>query len=250
MDLQLRERAYIVTGGSRGLGLATAKVLVAEGARVLLSARDESRLDAASKEVGSPETVISFAGDIGDPDTAQLLIDRAMQEFGRLDGALVSVGGPAPGSALEYADSEWRAAFETVFLGAVRLARAVSRSLDRGGAVGLILSMSVKSPVEGLVASNALRPGLAMFCKSMADEVGQKGIRVLAFAPGWISTDRSRELDELDADGRALRESIIPLRRYGEPEEFAQAAAFCLSPAASYMTGSVVTIDGGLARAL
>jgi 3-oxoacyl-[acyl-carrier protein] reductase len=150
-------------------------------------------------------------------------------------------------------DDAWRAAFESVFLGAVRTARAVANELSEGGALAFVLSTSVRSPIDGLAVSNGLRPGLAMVAKTMADELGGRGIRVNGLMPGRVETDRVRELDA--ASGRPVtqrreQESRIPLGRYGAPEEFGRVAAFLLSPAASYVTGAMVAVDGGALRAL
>ncbi|NEC53647.1 SDR family oxidoreductase, partial [Actinospica acidiphila] len=172
----------------------------------------------------------------------------ARERFGRFDGVLVSVGGPPPGFVADTTDEQWQAAFESVFLGAVRLARAAAAELGEGGVVGFVLSGSVHEPIPGLTISNGLRPGLAGFAKSLADELGPRGIRVVGLLPGRVDTDRVRELDSLSADPEATRqaaESRIPLRRYGTPEEFGRTAAFFLSPAASYVTGVMLPVDGG-----
>ncbi|PRH77713.1 oxidoreductase [Streptomyces solincola] len=249
MDLGLKDRVYVVTGASRGLGNASARALVADGARVVVSSRDEKGIEAAAGELG-PDA-LGVAADNADPGAAERLVQAARERFGRFDGMLVSVGGPAPGSALENTDEQWRAAFDSVFLGAVRLARTAAAALAEsgdGGVVGLVLSGSVHEPIPGLTISNGLRPGLAGFAKSLADEVGPRGVRVVGLLPGRIDTDRVRELDALSGDpaaSRAAAEARVPLRRYGTPEEFGRAAAFLLSPAASYVTGVMVPVDGG-----
>jgi 3-oxoacyl-[acyl-carrier protein] reductase len=168
-------------------------------------------------------------------------------------GALISVGGPPAGSAAKVADDQWRAAFETVFLGSVRLARTVADRLEPGGAVGFVLSSSARSPIPGLGISNGLRPGLAGVAKDMSDEYGPRGVRVFGLLPGRISTDRNMELLAATGDpDRALAEvrSKIPLGRLGDPAEFGRVAAFLLSPAASYLTGLTLPIDGGAVRIL
>lgn len=250
MDLGLKERVYIVTGASRGLGRATAEALAADGCRLVISSRTEADLQVAAESLGAGAAVFPVVGDNADPRTSPRLVETALKAFGRLDGALLSSGGPAAGPACSYADDDWRQAFEEVFLAAVRSARVIGEALGPGGALALVLSISAKTPVDGLVASNALRSGLAMFTKTLADELGPAGVRVLGLAPGWIDTDRTVELDRPDPTGRRRKESVIPLRRYGTPEEFGRVAAFCLSPAASYMTGSLVLVDGGISRAL
>jgi 3-oxoacyl-[acyl-carrier protein] reductase len=252
MDLGLTDRVYILTGASRGLGRATAEALVAEGANVVVSARDQSSLDEAVAALG-PARAVGVAADLADASTPDLLVEAAIARFGRLDGALVSVGGPPKGGVLEVSDEQWSDAFASVFLGAVRMARTVVPHLSESGAIALVLSGSVKQPIDALAISNGLRPGLAMVVKSLADEVGPRGIRVNALTPGRLDTERVRELDASNADPAAARrgsEAAIPLRRYGLPEEFGRTAAFVLSPAASYLTGAMIPVDGGAQRPL
>lgn len=246
MDLGLKDRVYLVTGATRGLGYASARELAAEGAKVLLTGRDEERAAAAAASLG-PDAV-GLAADNSDPGSAGRLVAEAKARFGRLDGILISVGGPAPGVAADNTDEQWAAAFESVFLGAVRLARAAAAELGEGGVIGFVLSGSVHEPIPGLTISNGLRPGLAGFAKSLSVDLGPRGIRVIGLLPARIDTDRVRELDALSGDAaaaRSLHESRIPLRRYGTPEEFGRTAAFLLSPAASYLTGVMLPVDGG-----
>jgi 3-oxoacyl-[acyl-carrier protein] reductase len=260
MDLGLAGRVYILTGASKGLGYATAQCLVADGARVVVSSRDGSAVDAAvgrlttpADAASAPPAAVGAPGDLGDPGTPGRLIDTARATYGRLDGALISVGGPPPGPPSTVTDEQWRSAFETVFLGAVRMARTLVGGLDSGGAVGLVLSTSARHPVTGLAISNGLRPGLAGFVKDLADEVGPRGVRVFGLLPGRVLTDRNRELFAATGDAAAAQaqaESAIPLRRLGDPAEFGRVGAFLLSPAASYLTGISVPVDGGATRSL
>ena len=254
MDLGLQDRAFVVTGGSRGLGLASAQALVADGARVVLCSRDEQAVASVAESLGGADHALAVPGDMTDPGLGERLAATAMGRWGRLDGALVSVGGPPPGPALSIDDDAWRKAFESVFMGSLRVARAVVSTIgDEGGAVAFVLSLSVKQPVDGLATSNGLRPGLAMLAKTMADELGSRNIRVLGLLPGRIDTDRLRELDQASGRPKKQREEFerrIPLGRYGQPAEFGRVAAFALSPAASYLNGVMVPVDGGLARGL
>ncbi|BAL86866.1 putative short-chain dehydrogenase [Actinoplanes missouriensis 431] len=253
MDLGLADRVYILTGASRGLGFATAQALVADGAKVVISSRDSDRVADAVAELGGSEHAAGLAADLSDPAAPRELVDLATERFGRVDGALISVGGPTPGTAASMTDDQWRDAFDTVFLGSVRAARTFASAMPEGGAIGLVLSTSVKTPLGGLGLSNGLRPGLAMVAKDMADEYGPRGIRVLSILPGRFMTDRSRELFASADDPAAATAEVsatIPLRRIGEPAEYGRVAAFLLSPAASYVTGVAVTVDGGSTRAL
>ncbi|WP_210593198.1 SDR family oxidoreductase [Streptomyces sp. GESEQ-35] len=246
MDLGLKDRVYVVTGATRGLGNAAARELVADGAKVIITGRDAETAAEAASELGA--NAVGVGADNADPEAPARLIAAAREHFGGFDGVLVSVGGPAPGFAADNTDEQWEAAFESVFLGAVRLARAAAAELDAGGVIGFVLSASVHEPIPGLTISNGLRPGLAGFAKSLSDELGPRGIRVVGLLPARIDTDRVRELDGLSADPEATRaahESRIPLRRYGTSEEFGRTAAFLMSPAASYLTGIMVPVDGG-----
>ncbi|MEN3611141.1 SDR family oxidoreductase [Plantactinospora sp. ZYX-F-223] len=253
MDLGLADRVYVLTGASKGLGFATARALVADGARVVISARDPDQVAAAAGRLGPDDRVLGLTADLATPDTATRLVDTALERFGRLDGGLVSVGGPPPGSAAQATDAQWRDSFETIFLGTVRAARTIAAALPSGGALGLVLSNSVRAPIPGLGISNGLRPGLAGVAKDMADEYGPRGVRVLSLLPGRILTDRNRELFAASGDperARADAEAAIPLRRIGDPDEFGRVAAFVLSPAASYLTGVTIPVDGGALRSL
>ncbi|MFF3510023.1 SDR family oxidoreductase [Streptomyces sp. NPDC002573] len=249
MDLGLQDRVYIVTGGTRGLGLAAARALVADGAKVVVSGRNEQSVTGAEASLGGPGHAVGVVADNADADTPDRLIDAARNAFQRLDGVLISVGGPPPGTSDTMGDDQWNASFESVFLGAVRLSRAVAAELDEGGAIGFVLSTSVYEPIHGLAISNAFRPGLAGYAKNLADELGPRGIRVVGFLPAYIETDRVREINALTGDAdraRARAAATVPLRRIGAPEEFGRAAAFMLSPAASYLTGVMLSIDGGV----
>ena len=252
MDLGLRDHVYVITGGSRGLGLATAQALVTDGARVVISARSEDGVAAAVAGLGAANAV-GLAADNSSPDAPQRLIAAATEAFGRLDGVLISVGGPPGGSVAEITDEQWRASFESVFLGAVRMAVAFGAALGDGGSIVFVLSTSVRAPLPSLAISNGLRPGLAGVAKSLADDLGPQGIRVNALMPGRVATGRVIEIDTRIGDPDKVRAELsqrIPLRRYAEPDEFGQAAAFLLSPAAGYISGAMIPVDGGALRGI
>jgi len=260
MDLGLASHVFVVTGGSRGLGLAAAQALVDDGAKVVIAARDQNGIDEAIAQLGS-ENVVGLPADLADPTSAERIVAAAVARFGRLDGALISVGGPAAGTPMTTDDETWRISFETVFLGALRVARAAANAMgsepaERSGTAGslvFVLSSSAREIIPGLTTSNGLRPGLAMMVKDLADELGPRGIRVNGVLPGRIATDRVFALDaRLGAPDMVRRrnEAAIPLGRYGEPEELGRVAAFLLSPAASYVSGSLIPVDGGSMRSL
>lgn len=251
MDLNLDNRTFIVTGASRGLGHACAKALLAEGANVVISSRTPEGVQTALTELG--ERAAGLAVDNADPSAADQLVALARERFGACHGALISVGGPPGTSAMNTSDEQWREAFESVFLGATRIATTVAAAINGPGSIAFVLSTSVNQPISGLAISNGLRPGLAMVAKTLADELGPRGIRVNGLLPGRIDTDRVRELDSAreDAEGARQRsERVIPLRRYGTADEFGRTAAFLLSDGASYLTGVMLRVDGGMARSL
>lgn len=259
MDLGLRDRVFVITGGSRGLGRATAQVLVAEGAKVVLAARDQAMLTETVTELGGPQNAVGLSGDLADPTAAERMVAAAVARYGRLDGALLSVGGPPPGTATATTDTAWREGFETTFLGPLRAARACASAMTddpasvsgASGSLVFVLSTSARSPIPGLAVSNGLRAGLAGVAKDLSDELAPRGIRVNSLLPGRLATDRVFALDaQLGAPDavRRRQESVIPLGRYGEPVEFGRVAAFLLSPLASYLTGTAIPVDGGALR--
>ncbi|MGJ6981129.1 SDR family oxidoreductase [Aestuariimicrobium soli] len=256
MDLGLTDRVFVVTAASTGLGLASARALVAEGAKVVLVARRADALAAAvdslTTRVDHADRAVSLAADLADPDAPQRAVDLALQAHGRLDGALVSVGGPPRGSVLDTPDAQWLESFGSVFLPALRTARAVVAA-QPAGRLGFVLSTSVKAPLAQMAISNGLRPGLGMLVKQLADEIGPQGGRAFGLLPGSVATERLEQLWSGAGDPVAAREQAaasIPLRRLGDPDEFGRVAAFLLSDAASYVTGCLVPVDGGVMRAL
>jgi 3-oxoacyl-[acyl-carrier protein] reductase len=211
--------------------------LVAEGARVVISGLGQADAERAAAEL-SADRALGVAADNADPATAPKLVAAALERFGRLDGALISVGGPPPGKVMEVADEQWRSSFEAVFLGALRIARTVAGAIERDGSIAFVLSSSVRAPLPGMAVSNGLRPGLGMV--ALSDELGPRAIRVNGLMLAWFATGRAAELIVAGGD-----QPVNSLHRRGTAEEFGRVATFLLSPAASYLTGAMIAIDGG-----
>lgn len=256
MDLGLKDKVFVVGGGSKGLGRGTAQALIDEGARVLLLSRDQESIDRAIAELGSAATGI--AADMAGPETAARVAAAVDAGFGgRLDGIVINAGGPPAGKALDLTDEQWLGAYQLLIGGPLRLLKALTPKMNDGGAILFVTSTSVKQPIPNLDTSNVLRPGVAAMAKTLARELAPS-IRVNSLMPGRFNTDRIRQLDQVRADtlGITPREVAeqagkeIPMGRYGEPIEFGRAAAFLLSPAASYISGVAIQADGALVTAL
>ena len=254
MMLSLKGKSFVVGGASRGLGQAVAEQLVAEDARVLLVARDATTIQEVAQELG--EQAYPCAANLSEASNIDEVVEAATR-LGGLDGVLVNAGGPPFGPALELSDDQWLEAFRILIGGPVRLLRALVPRMNEGASVLFVTSSSVRQPIKNLDTSNVLRPGVAALAKCLANELGPR-IRVNSLAPGRIDTARSRSVDESRAQALGIsveeqRRNVsegIPLGRYGQPEELGRAAAFLLSPAASYITGVSLQVDGGLVSAI
>jgi 3-oxoacyl-[acyl-carrier protein] reductase len=254
MDLGLNGRRYLVGGGSRGLGAAIAEVLIAEGARVAVMARESEELTSTAERIGATALPV----DLSQADGPQTVVRNALSALGGLDGILVNTGGPPLGTFAAVDEAGWAKAIDGTLLSAIRLIRASLEPLQSSAdaAILIILSSSVREPVQGIVTSNVLRPGLAGLIKTLVTEINP--IRINGLAPGRIDTDRVRSLDRMRSSetGLSIEEiqaqtrARIPLGRYGDPPEVGRVGAFLLSPAASYVNGAIIPVDGGMIRSL
>ncbi len=258
MDLGLQGCVAIVGGASSGMGRACATALAAEGCSVALFARRAELLDEAVAEIealGTGAGALAVAGDATDPAALRTLVDRTDERFGRLDILVNNTGGPPAGGFEDFDDDGWRAAWELTMMSALRLTRlALPRLRESGrGRIVNITSSSVKEPSEGLLLSNAYRPAVTGWAKTLSQDEGPNGITVNSIAPGFIDTERMTNLYASGDDPAAARhsdEAIIPARRFGEPEEIADAVTFLCSTRAAYISGITVLVDGGLAKGL
>ncbi|MFN8520795.1 MAG: SDR family oxidoreductase [Chloroflexota bacterium] len=256
MDLGLAGARALVGGGSGGLGGAIADALVAEGSRVALAARPSERLDAVVARLGA--AAVPAPGDLSTPEGPRVAVDAAVAALGGLDLLVVNSGGPPPGTFEELDDDAWQRAIDGTLWSALRLVRAALPQLRASTrpAILVILSSSVREPIAGLTTSNLIRPGLAGLIKSLVPEIVP--VRINGLAPGRLATNRIAQLDAARAAStgepveqvRAATVARIPLGRYGDPAELGRVGAFLLSPAASYVTGAIVPVDGGMVRAL
>jgi 3-oxoacyl-[acyl-carrier protein] reductase len=260
MDLGLTNKVAMVAGASRGLGYAVARTLAAEGARVSMSSRDAEAISAAArriqKETGG--TVLAVAADVQSPGEIAHWHQMTLDRFEGIDLLYTNSGGPPPGATLSFDDAAWQRAFELLLMSAVRLVRLAvpSMTMRGGGSILLPTSSSIKEPIANLALSNILRAAVSSLAKTLAIELAPKRIRVNQLIPGRIVTDRLRELDEATSkrlgisveEQQQRMESAIPMGRYGDAQEFANAAAFLLSDAAAYITGATLQVDGGMIR--
>ena len=261
MNLELDGKIALLTGASRGLGFATAQVLAEEGVRIAINGRNESSLKAAADELASfGAEVIALPGDVTDLKTPEALIQAVKSAFGGLDLLFTNAGGPPPSAFENIEEETWQHAIDLSFMSHVRLIRASLPHLRQSSAPSVltVTSISVKQPIPNLVLSNSIRAATAGLTKTLALELGSDGIRFNSILPSWTQTDRVEKLleDRAARKGTTLEEEIeaqneiSPLGRMGTPEEFARAAVFLLSPAASYLTGVMLPVDGGFYQGL
>ena len=258
MDLGLKGKVALVTAASKGMGRACAMAFGAEGARVAMCARTESDLRAAADEVKAKTGAEVFAlpADVTRAGDVTTLVARVADALGPVDILVANCGGPPRGFFEEMSDEQWQGAFEVSLLSTVRLIRAVLPGMKakKSGSILSIQSVSVKQPLNDLLLSNAIRPGVAGLMKTLANQLGRDGIRVNTVCPGRIMTDRF--MGGLKASGLTREQYLerasmeIPLARVGTPEEFAGVVVFLASERASYVSGVALQVDGGLVRGL
>ena len=261
MDLGLKDKRALVIGSSRGLGHAVALTLAREGCMLAINSRDESKIKAAAEKIAS-ETgtqAYGFAGDVSDASIADELVAQTVEALGGLDILITNAGGPPAGSFEAFDEATWQKAVDTSFMSHVRLIRAALPHLRKSSipSVLTMTSYTVKQPLPNLVLSNSVRAATVGLTKSLALDLGKEGIRFNSIMPGWTMTERVQELMAVRAknNGTTVDEETekqtaeIPLGRMGRPQEFANAAVFLVSPAASFIHGVALAVDGGIIKA-
>lgn len=260
MNLGLKDQVALITAASRGLGKAAAMALAREGAKVSICARSDD-LDRARDEIQS-ETgadVLAVRADVTKPKEIQNLVDKTMEHFKRIDILIVNAGGPPPGSFLSFTPKDWEAAVDLTLMSAVHLCYAVvPHMLENGsGSIVTTQSLSVKQPIDNLILSNSLRMAVIGMMKSMANELGPKGIRINSINPSWTWTERVQQLleDRAARNNSTVEEEKgkvvfnVPLGRMGTIEEYGRTIAWLASPTASFIHGHALMFDGGATKA-
>lgn len=263
MDLGLKGKVALVLAASKGLGRASAAALAAEGASVVIGARNKDRLDATAQEIQreTGNRIVPVPTDVTIAEDIERIVTATVQAFGRLDILVNNAGGPPPGKFDAFDDAQWLAAFELNLLSAVRFIRLAVPHLRQagGGRIINIVSTSVKQPIDNLLLSNAIRPGVVGLAKSLSTELAPDKITINNVCPGRILTDRlwegssmKRRLEQGMSQKEALQEMAhgIPLGRLGKPEELGALVAFLASEQASYITGTTIQVDGGVVQSM
>ncbi len=262
MDLLLAGKIIFIAGSSQGLGYAIAETLLNEKAVVIINGRNQQKLDEAVEKLTKNKngSVYPIAGDVTELKFSSKLFEFIESKFGKLDVLITNSGGPAPGAFESINDESWYNAFELSFLSHVRLIRTMLPLLrfSEQGNVLTVTSYSVKQPIPNLILSNSIRAATIGLTKTLALELGKDGIRFNSILPGWTKTERVKTLMENRAhtnnssveDEIAKQASESPLGRMAEPEEFANVAAFLVSPRASYLTGTMLSVDGGMVKGI
>jgi 3-oxoacyl-[acyl-carrier protein] reductase len=264
MDLGLSGLNAVVTGASKGLGFAAALELLKEGANVLVNSRTQSNLEKAREnfetEKINPRQVSVLAGDVTDQAFCVGLAEQAIKAFRGIDILITNSGGPPAGAFEQLNSCDWESAIDLSFNSHLHMIKSCLPYLKQSAAASVlaITSFTVKYPVDNLILSNSIRAATAALIKSLSLELGPVGIRFNSILPGWTLTGRVERLLRVRAEANqtSVEEeenriiAAIPLRRMGQPQEFAKVAAFLVSPAASYINGVLLTVDGGITRGL
>jgi 3-oxoacyl-[acyl-carrier protein] reductase len=260
MDFGLKGKVAMVAGASRGLGYAVARGLAGEGASVSISSRNAESISAAADRIRTETGVGTLAVPMDAKSAASIeeWYARSIERFGGVDLLYVNAGGPPAGTVLSFDDAAWQSAFELLVLSAVRMVRLAvpSMKMRGGGSIVVSTSTSVREPIPNLALSNIVRSAVAAMSKTLANELAADHIRVNHLLPGRVQTDRIRELDTIRGKTSGLSADevqvnyakTIPLGRYGQPDEFANAAVFLFSDAARYITGASLQVDGGMLK--
>ena len=260
MDLGLKDKVALVAGASKGLGFGVARALAREGAKVSLCSRDATAVEKAAAQIAQETgaAMLATAYDLTQAEAIQDWVNRTVSQWGKIDALLVNAGGPPSAAFKDLTDAQWQAAFELLLLSAIRMIRATLPHMGKGSAILVSTSSSIREPIEKLGLSTVMRSGVAGLVKTLADELAEDGIRVNNIIPGRIETERINYLDQAAATRQGIsvedvrKQSIarIPLKRLGTIDEFGAAAAFLLSPAAQYLTGATLRVDGGQMRSI
>lgn len=261
MDLGLKGKVALVAGASRGLGFAVAEALAREGATVSISSTTQASIDEAARRLSSSgATVLATAVDVRNSDQIAAWSQLTIERFGGIDLLFTNGGGPPSGAAIAFDDAAWQNAVDLLLFSALRMVRAAVPSMKArgGGSILMSTSASVKEPIPNLGLSTVLRASVSALSKTLALELAPDRIRVNQIIPGRIDTDRVKALDDIAAktqgitaaQARTKSMAMIPMGRYGETAEYGRVAAFILSDAGAYMTGSTVQVDGGLIRSV
>ena len=260
MDLGLKDKIALVAASSKGLGYGVAKALAANGAKVSLCSRSADAVAAAAQALAGDYGVdtLATACDLRRPADIQAWVDKTVVAWGQIDCLLVNAGGPPAKMFKELSDDDWQAAFELTLMSSIRMIRATIPHMTAGGSILTVTSSSIKEPIPRLGLSTVMRAGVMGLVKTLADELAGDGVRVNNLVPGRIDTDRVAQLDANTSEKLGIsiedvkRRSLaaIPLGRYGHIDDFGSAGAFLLSPAASYITGATLRVDGGAMRSI
>lgn len=259
MDLGLRDKIALVTAGSAGLGLAAATELAREGAKVMINGRHQDRLDAAvaqiRAEVGEGVVVEAAVGDVAVPADIERMVQATVDAFGGLDILITNAGGPPKGTFVTTDLDAWQTGVDLTLMSVVRLVHAALPHLRQSDAASIltVTSISVKEPIDNLLLSNVIRPAVVGLTKSLSKELGGEGIRVNSILPGWTKTERIDYILNFLAEEKGTTPEIeeakivanVPSGRMGRPDEFGRVATFLVSPAASYVSGMMMLVDGG-----